>query len=520
MRRVLLCLDHMILNYRYNPQIISLESWSLIEIFGADTERFLQGQLTNDLDELNGESSQLTARVDRSGKIVSYGYLSKGESKYYYSCPSILADKLIEDLEKFIIMDDVTLQKLEQKLFFIHPLLNLNKNDFPVMKMDFAGVCGTLVFGEGQREGLVGEESLNDLRLLAGEPILNLNIAIRDLLNNTPLENKGISYKKGCFLGQETLAKINTNRGASHLFALLETGHSIDSVGDLFLQGEKAGKVIKKCSYRGKTYLYSQIKRKYKVDNRKEKWTLDNIEFEATLRPLPLFKAGALANDFYEVGINLYHEGKNEDALVFIENAMALDPQFEDAFEVYGVIQGQLGHYEEGLKVMDQLLSLNPKSIMAHTNKSLFYMRMGNIELAEKEKGEATFKSFSLNAQEAANKRELEQQKQQKLEQMEKRKGMFLQVLAIDKDDIVANLGLGEISFETGKLEDAETFLNNVVSRQENSKARLLLGKLYHSLKNDQMARGHLEKGISWAGEKGELMLANQMQFLLNQLSE
>ena len=51
--------------------------------------------------------------------------------------------------------------------------------------------------------------------------------------------------------------------------------------------------------------------------------------------------------------------------------------------------------FDEALKYMDKLLMADPDSIMAHTNKSRFYMLQGKIELAEEEKSLATIKSFS-----------------------------------------------------------------------------------------------------------------------------
>ena len=46
---------------------------------------------------------------------------------------------------------------------------------------------------------------------------------------------------------------------------------------------------------------------------------------------------------------------------------------------------------------MDRILAIDPKHIMAHTNKSLFYMQQGKIEEAEKEK-DISFK-LSMNVE-------------------------------------------------------------------------------------------------------------------------
>ena len=55
---------------------------------------------------------------------------------------------------------------------------------------------------------------------------------------------------------------------------------------------------------------------------------------------------------------------------------------------------------------MDDLLQVDPESIMAHTNKSLYLMKLGKIEEAEKEKDLATVKSFKKAGQDAKNKKQ------------------------------------------------------------------------------------------------------------------
>jgi tetratricopeptide (TPR) repeat protein len=44
---------------------------------------------------------------------------------------------------------------------------------------------------------------------------------------------------------------------------------------------------------------------------------------------------------------------------------------------------GRIERFEEAITWMDKLLSVNPQSVMAHTNKSLFLMKLGKIEEAE-----------------------------------------------------------------------------------------------------------------------------------------
>ena len=101
------------------------------------------------------------------------------------------------------------------------------------------------------------------------------------------------------------------------------------------------------------------------------------------------------ASELYLKGIQFFQKGEADQALLKLELAVEKDPQFADAYEVMGVILGRQKKYEQAIDLMDQLLIADPKSILAHTNKSLYYMNLGKIEEAEEEKGLATLAGFS-----------------------------------------------------------------------------------------------------------------------------
>ena len=176
--------------------------------------------------------------------------------------------------------------------------------------------------------------------------------------------------------------------------------------------------------------------------------------------------------------------------------------------------------YVEGITFMDKVLSANPDSVMAHTNKSLFYMRMGEIEKAEEEKAQATVKSFGSFGKEAEKKRKEEEFKKQELAEIERRFDMFNQVLEIDPEDSLANYGLADIFFQRGEPIKSIPLLEKVLSENEKySVGYLLLGKCYLELDQLDQAREVFEKGISIASTQGDLMPANEMQAKLTALS-
>ena len=83
-----------------------------------------------------------------------------------------------------------------------------------------------------------------------------------------------------------------------------------------------------------------------------------------------------------------------QEAKDLLRKALKEDNSNEDAYEALGVILGREGKYQEAVDVMKKLEKLNPASIMAKTNLSIFYMRLGDKETAEEYKAKATIAQF------------------------------------------------------------------------------------------------------------------------------
>jgi Flp pilus assembly protein TadD len=77
-----------------------------------------------------------------------------------------------------------------------------------------------------------------------------------------------------------------------------------------------------------------------------------------------------------------------------IEKAIKEDPRNEDAYELLGVVYARESQFNEAITAMKKLEELNPDSVMAKTNLSIFYMKIGDKETAEDYKAKATVAQF------------------------------------------------------------------------------------------------------------------------------
>lgn len=89
------------------------------------------------------------------------------------------------------------------------------------------------------------------------------------------------------------------------------------------------------------------------------------------------------------------HDEACKEAVSLLEKAIQEDPKNQDAFETLGVILARQEKYNEAIEIMKKLVAINPDSIMAQTNLSIFYMKIGDKEKAEEHKAQSTVLQFN-----------------------------------------------------------------------------------------------------------------------------
>jgi Flp pilus assembly protein TadD len=208
-----------------------------------------------------------------------------------------------------------------------------------------------------------------------------------------------------------------------------------------------------------------------------------------------------------------FADDRSDRALELLDRAIAVCPAFADAVEASGVILGRLGRHHEAIERMERLVEVDPSSVMAHSNLSLFYNQLGDIERAEHHLAVATRLSMGGTAEPMDDPHE-------RIEtDRERRETMFRQVLEIDPADPLAHFGLGELAVERGRYTDAVTHLEKAVaSDPTHAAAMLALGAALEGLGESDRAREIYERGVETAAKRGDLTTATKMQERLNAL--
>lgn len=509
----------MLETYRYYSSKFS-ESFHIYELTGDDVSDFLQNQSTFNFTKLTNQKFHLTSFLDPQGRVEFYAWVLKEKDRVRLLTPRELSSVALIRLEKFLISEDVTINDLGLQDWTI--VLGPKSRSY-VDDKAFEGIMFEETAFLTQSKSLASDLKTEEKELwrgLNGWPTLDGHQFVPEIINNLRLYDLSVSANKGCYPGQETVSKIATRRGAAYSPVLLKVDKR-ESPGPLYKFDKKIGEIENSYQWGKDVYLSAKLLRDFRVEGMKISFTKNEQESEGIVCYYPLLSGSASdkALELYYQGTDAFREDDLKLAEAKIRQAIEIDPTLADAYESLGVMLGRVERFQEAIDLMDKLTEIDPSSVLAHTNKSLYLMRLGKIEEAEEQKSLATIKSFQRFGDEAKLKEKIQQEKKHQEDEWAKREDMFRQVLEIDEEDTLANFGLGSIAVEKNLWTIAIDHLEKVIKADANySVAYLSLGKAYKGSGDKEKAQAVWKEGIAIAAKKGDLMPANQMQSELQSL--
>lgn len=241
--------------------LISLENWELIHLHGLDAEKYLQGQVTADIATLT-QSHALTAHCDPKGKMWSDLRLFHHLDGYSYLLRRSVADSQLAELKKYAVFSKVTFEKkpelkllgvagkgAREALATLFTVLPDEQNQVvtdgssTILHFALPTERFLVVTTEDIAQKMVqtlGATQVNDeqwlaLDIEAGFAVIDQENSAQHLPQATNLQAlpHGISFKKGCYTGQEMVARAKF-RGANKraMYTLKGTASSIPTIGE------------------------------------------------------------------------------------------------------------------------------------------------------------------------------------------------------------------------------------------------------------------------------------------------
>jgi folate-binding protein YgfZ len=189
--------------------ITQLTNRVLLKLTGKDVQSFLQGQFSNDIDALEDGTAQLNAYCQHQGKIIALVWVMKKAGDFYLSFPSDLSDIVTKRLGMFKMMSDVTITEVTNEIIQLG-VVQPDKQDLPDLYQLNARQSIALVNnvdGINFSNSEIWEQACIENGL--PEVYLNTSEQFVPQLLNLDIDEVGVSFTKGCYPGQEVVARLH-----------------------------------------------------------------------------------------------------------------------------------------------------------------------------------------------------------------------------------------------------------------------------------------------------------------------
>lgn len=222
--------------------MITLLNSGLLCVSGPDAKKFLQGQITYNLEKLTPQLSTLAAHCNPTGKIQSLFRIAVDTTaNYFLILPEVMLTYAIEDFKKYALFSKVSLaiqsqikgfgitgneaikhlaeilgapailNLHEQATFFQDKVFVCRSPGYPARfeiylpEQDHSALLSIL----SQHTEIKSATNWDLLAIEAGNPVIypaTRNILLPHYLNLIALN--AVSFDKGCYLGQEIIARM------------------------------------------------------------------------------------------------------------------------------------------------------------------------------------------------------------------------------------------------------------------------------------------------------------------------
>lgn len=289
-----------------------LEHLAIIRISGEDATVFLQGQLTCDVRSLTEEKASIAAFCNPKGRVISTLILIKIDTEFWLLLPCSLLDKVMQKLRRYVLRSKVQISDASDShgilgltINLAAPSMTLNTEAFAVNHQP--GLSVALPSATPRLLCLCERETLPDVLVALQTQGFMVDSAdawrYQDIATGFPwFEDEqseqfipqmlnldglgGISFSKGCYTGQEIVARTHYLGKSKRQLFTGECQHEVSSDKPLSLLNqahEKIGDVLSWQNLKGHCRLLIVLQT---IEEEAKRFILDDeLNTELTLLP-------------------------------------------------------------------------------------------------------------------------------------------------------------------------------------------------------------------------------------------
>ena len=249
-----------------------LEHKSIISVSGTDCINFLQNIISNDIFLISDSNSIYSYLLSPQGKFLyDFMIIQQSKNNYLLQCNKKDATDFVDKLCTYKLRSNIEIKQLDEKFksYFFNTANELIKTSFKTIKgftisndygfffndprIDEFGIHGIIY--EDKNKNLVKELALTLLPFQTYEKLCH-NTGLTDLIPAKALQDffslelngkelHGVSFKKGCFVGQENTARMNLkNKIRKRVLPIQIISGSVEINEHISINENMVGKII------------------------------------------------------------------------------------------------------------------------------------------------------------------------------------------------------------------------------------------------------------------------------------
>jgi tRNA-modifying protein YgfZ len=204
---------------------------------GGDALRFLNDIISQEIGDLSSGDSRRSFLLEPQGKLRFLLWVIRDGDRYGLITEDGRGAELATALGRYRIRVDVEITEAAGGAWIV-------VGEWDGYDVSWPGVERSLVIGDPPDLPEMPEAEYEQLRVSAGEPRWGVDVDDSTIPHESGLVPTSVDFTKGCFLGQELVARIDSRGGNTprHL-RHLRTDHAISPGEVVTVDGEEVGVV-------------------------------------------------------------------------------------------------------------------------------------------------------------------------------------------------------------------------------------------------------------------------------------
>ena len=188
----------------------------LIAVWGREAVQFLDGLISNDMKTLADREIMLAAFPNAQGRLLAVVRVMRQGDRFLFETEEATREKVFNNLFRFTFAGDFFVDDLSDNYLFFD-LFNMSEppasadrmnfgNDAAFVEIEYAAAFRQQLITGGAVE--VSDDLHEIIRIESGIPKYGIDMDETTIVPELGLDGL-ISYNKGCYIGQEIIARIH-----------------------------------------------------------------------------------------------------------------------------------------------------------------------------------------------------------------------------------------------------------------------------------------------------------------------